>query len=95
MNQVLQPFIGKFLVAYIGNILIYRKAEDNHVFHLQQAMRVIWWEKLYINLKNVPSWPLVSAKGSEVGSDKVQAILVSTITDPVTNCMKKKPICLD
>ena len=42
MNQVLQPFIGKFLVAYIGNILIYRKAEDNHVFHLQQAMRVIW-----------------------------------------------------
>ena len=51
MNHVLRTFLGKFVVMYFDDILIYSKSLDEHVKHLKLVLNVLRQEKLYANLK--------------------------------------------
>ena len=51
MNQVLQPFMGKFVLVYFDDILIHNKSRDEHVEHFREVFKVLRENKLYANLK--------------------------------------------
>ena len=51
MSQVLKPFMGKFLVMFFDDILIYSNSKEQHLDHLTQVCITLRNESLYGNLK--------------------------------------------
>ena len=82
MNQVLKPFIRKFVVVYFDDILIYSKTEAAHYNHVWEVLTVLQANELYINLKKCSFLTdkllflgyVVSADGIHVDEDKVCAV---------------------
>ena len=82
MNHALHAFIGRFVVIYFDDILVYNKNLDEHIDHLHCVLTILRKEKLYANLKKcsfcmdkvVFLGYVVSAKGIEVDAEKVKAI---------------------
>jgi len=51
MNKIVQPFIGKFVIVYFDDILLYSCDEAFHVEHLSQVFQVLRQQKLYAKLE--------------------------------------------
>ena len=82
MNHILRAYIGKFVVVYFDDILVYRKSLDEHVEHVRLVLEVLRNEKLFANLdkctfctnKLIFLGFVVSSKGIEVDEAKIEAI---------------------
>jgi hypothetical protein len=51
MNKVLRTFIGKFMVVYFDDILIYNKSIDEHIDHLRVVFNALCDAHLFGNLE--------------------------------------------
>ncbi|OMO51714.1 reverse transcriptase [Corchorus capsularis] len=51
MSHVLSAYIGKFVVVYFDDILVYNRNLNEHIKHLRCLLDVLRVEKLYANLK--------------------------------------------
>ena len=82
MNEVLRPYIGKFVVVYFDDILIYNRSLTEHMGHLEQVLKALRQEGLYANLKKCVFCTdqlvflgfVVSSQGLKVDEEKIKAI---------------------
>ena len=51
MNEVLKEFIGKFVIVYLDDILVFSQTKEEHLRHLKMVLKKLRQEKLLINLK--------------------------------------------
>ena len=51
MNRVFSPYLDKFVVVFIDDILVYSGSEEEHEEHLQTVLQTLRQEKLYAKRK--------------------------------------------
>ncbi len=83
MNDLLRPYLDKFVIVYLDDILIYSKNEEEHEQHVRQVLGVLRKNKLYAKLSKCEFFQKevtflrhkFSKRGKEMEPDKIKAIL--------------------
>ncbi|XP_016173185.1 uncharacterized protein LOC107615654 [Arachis ipaensis] len=83
MNRIFCPFLDKFVVVFINDILIYSKTEEELVKHLRIVLQILKERKLYEKLSKCEFWKdevkflghVVSKQGIAVDPSKVEAVM--------------------
>ncbi|GJU75478.1 putative reverse transcriptase domain-containing protein [Tanacetum coccineum] len=56
MNKDCRPYLDKFVIVFIDDILIYSKTQEEHVEHLRLILEVLKKEKLYAKFSKCEFW---------------------------------------
>ncbi|GJZ25678.1 putative reverse transcriptase domain-containing protein [Tanacetum coccineum] len=56
MNRVCRPYLDKFMIVFIDDILIYSKTQEEHVEHLRLVLELLKKEKLYAKFSKCEFW---------------------------------------
>ena len=83
MNRVFRPFLDKFVVVFIDDILVYSKTAKEHEEHLRIVLQILKDRKLYAKLSKCEFWKeevkflghMVSKGGIAVDPSKVEAVM--------------------
>jgi len=83
MNRIFHPFLDRFMVVFIDDILLYSKSEEEHVEHLRIVFRVLKEKKLFAKLPKCEFWlreviflgHVISKGGIVVDPSKVDAVM--------------------
>nr|GFC60549.1 putative reverse transcriptase domain-containing protein [Tanacetum cinerariifolium] len=72
MNQVCKPYLDKFVIIFIDDILIYSKDEKEHEEHLKAILELLKKEELYAKFSKCEFWiPKVQFLGHVIDSQGI------------------------
>ncbi|GJV29029.1 putative reverse transcriptase domain-containing protein [Tanacetum coccineum] len=56
MNRVYKPYLDKFMIIFIDDILIYSKSEEEHAKHIKLILELLKNEELYAKFSKCEFW---------------------------------------
>ncbi|GKD51542.1 putative reverse transcriptase domain-containing protein, partial [Tanacetum coccineum] len=82
MNRVCKPYLDKFVIVFIDDILIYSKDEKEHEEHLKVILELLKKEKLYAKFSKCEFWipkvqflgHVIDSRGIHVDPAKIESI---------------------
>ncbi|GJR86969.1 putative reverse transcriptase domain-containing protein [Tanacetum coccineum] len=82
MNRVCKPYLDKFVIVFIDDILIYSKNKEEHGEHLKTILNLLRSEKLYAKFSKCDFWldfvqflgPVIDNSRLHVDPAKIEAI---------------------
>ncbi|GJU91727.1 putative reverse transcriptase domain-containing protein [Tanacetum coccineum] len=99
MNRVCRPYLDKFLIVFIDDILIYSKTKEEHEMHLGLILDLFKKEKLYAKFSKCEFWlqevqflrNVVNNNGIHVDPSKIegdeQETAFPTLKDKLCNAL--------
>ncbi|GKA23273.1 putative reverse transcriptase domain-containing protein [Tanacetum coccineum] len=82
MNRVCKPYLDKFVIMFIDDILIYSKGKEEHEEHLKTILELLKKEQLYAKFSKCDFWlesvqflgHVINSKGIHIDPGKIEAI---------------------
>ncbi|GKA22126.1 putative reverse transcriptase domain-containing protein [Tanacetum coccineum] len=72
MNRVCKPYLDKFVIVFIDDILIYSKSKQEHEEHLRIILELLKKEELYAKFSKCEFWiPKVQFLGHVIDSEGI------------------------
>ncbi|GJR40173.1 putative reverse transcriptase domain-containing protein [Tanacetum coccineum] len=82
MNRVCRPYLDKFVIVFIDDILIYSKTKEEHEAHLRLILELLKKEELYAKFSKCDFWMskvqflrhVIDSEGIHVDPVKIKSI---------------------